>query len=482
MSLINKMLQDLESRKNPQAEAAQKKSVYEDLKPLSRASSSRAPSRRMMISLLSIVTVVGAGVYAWTQWGDGLVTSLFPGQAATQPPPVVARKAPPPKPIPVVPAPAPAPVVAVVQTTAAITPPAPTVAATDKAAETPQKAALAQDVPPVAVEQKKTEIKSAPAMPAKTLPAKSKTAAAESGYWTVSRGETLYGISAKSGIDLWDLSSWNRLGRDHVIQVGQRLRLTPPAKDALPAKAQIAAAPEKEKTAVVSTAPVVVQKSGAEATPTLAASAREIQAGSAVMDKKVKPLSSDEKAENEFRRAVDLLQKGRMADAEKHLKSAMHVSETHAPSRELLAGVMLQQGHWREAQQLLEQGIDKVPAHYPFAQLLARIYVEHGADQKALTVMEASRRAAAGNPDYVAFLAALYQRAGKHAEAVKTYTEAVSLNPQEGRWWLGMGISLEATQDWANAEKAYQRAISSGTLDGNLLKYARQRLVVVKNK
>src|SRR3990167_1932147 len=94
------MLQDLESRQNPQAEAAQKKSVYEDLKPLSRVSSSRAPSRRLML-LLAAVAVVGAGAYGWTQWGDNLVSSLFPDQVAAKSPPVVARKAPPPKPVPV---------------------------------------------------------------------------------------------------------------------------------------------------------------------------------------------------------------------------------------------------------------------------------------------------------------------------------------------------------------------------------------------
>jgi hypothetical protein len=45
-----------------------------------------------------------------------------------------------------------------------------------------------------------------------------------------------------------------------------------------------------------------------------------------------------------------------------------------------------------------------------------------------------------------------------------------------------MGISLEAAQDWKTAGNAYQRAIETGTLDDNLLKYARQRLTAVKNK
>lgn len=200
------------------------------------------------------------------------------------------------------------------------------------------------------------------------------------------------------------------------------------------------------------------------------------------MDKRIKPFAANEKAESEYRRAADLLQKGRLPDAEKHLRLALKIDETHTPGRELLAGVLLQQGHWREAQELLERGIDTVPAHYPFAQLLARVYVEHDADQKALTVMEGNRRYGAENPEYLAFLAALYQRVGKHAEAIKVYNEALTRNPQEGRWWLGMGISLEAIQDWNTAGNAYQRAIETGVLDDKLLAYVRQRLAVLKRQ
>ena len=45
-----------------------------------------------------------------------------------------------------------------------------------------------------------------------------------------------------------------------------------------------------------------------------------------------------------------------------------------------------------------------------------------------------------------------------------------------------MGISLETIQNWNAAGEAYQRAIDTGALDDNLLKYARQRLTVVKKK
>lgn len=459
MSLINKMLQDLESRKDTQTQTAITKPAYDGLKPLARVTAPRA-SLRLPLMLVAVVAVAGAGVYAWTQWGQNFLSRLNTDEVAAKPSPPVARKASP-KPAPV--ATAPQTVAVATQTATALEVTAPSVSLVEKPAEPQVIVAPVPVAPTVVTEQKKSEpVQQVTAPKPAATPASSKARkAAEAGYWTVARGETLYGISTQTGVDLWDLSRWNKLGREHVIQSGQRLRLTPPAQaETRPVKAAPPAMPAKEKTAV--------------------AAAGEITSGNAVMDKKLKPLSSGDKAEAEYRRALDLLQKGRADDAGKQLRLALNADATHTPARELLAGLMLQQGHWREAQQVLEQGIEKVPAHYPFAQLLARVHVEHGADQKALDVMEQNRRAGADNAEYVAFQAALYQRVGRHAEAVKAYGEAIKLNPQEGRSWLGLGISLEATQDWNAAGDAYQHAINSGSLDDNLLRYARQRLAVLK--
>ena len=486
MSLINKMLQDLESRKNAQADAASKKSVYEDLKPV-KASGFRAPPNKRMSVILLALAVVGGGAYAWMQWGEQLLSD----GAAVKTRPVAAHKA--------SPKPAPAPAPALVATVTATPVPAvmegpvqPVVPATEKpkeilavnaqgrnVVEAPQAEPKTNTVPvPPSVEPKNT-----------SAPAPTAVPATEGGYWTVAKGETLYSISTKTGIDLWDLSKWNHLGRNHVIHTGQRLRLMPPdsavAKPAAPPSDQNNEKKKETKKAKITVASVkkpTVKGVAPKAAPVMSPGSGEVSTDTSVMDKKLKPLSPDERAESEYRQAVSLLQKGRAADAEKRLKAALNLSAEHPQSRELLAGLALQNGRWHEAQQTLEQGIEKVPAHYPFALLLARIQIEHGADQKALAVMEASRHAGAGSTDYMAFLAELYRRTGNHAEAIKAYTEAIKLNPQEGRSWVGMGISLEAAQDWKTAGDAYQRAIETGTLDDNLLKYARQRLTAVKNK
>lgn len=47
-------------------------------------------------------------------------------------------------------------------------------------------------------------------------------------YYTVRRGDTLYAIGWRYGLDYRDIARWNGIGRDYRIDVGQRLRLRPP--------------------------------------------------------------------------------------------------------------------------------------------------------------------------------------------------------------------------------------------------------------
>ncbi|UCD70092.1 MAG: peptidoglycan DD-metalloendopeptidase family protein [Betaproteobacteria bacterium] len=49
------------------------------------------------------------------------------------------------------------------------------------------------------------------------------------GYHTVRKGDTLYSIALDFGHDYRDLAAWNNLADASYIQIGQRLRLSPPA-------------------------------------------------------------------------------------------------------------------------------------------------------------------------------------------------------------------------------------------------------------
>ena len=49
------------------------------------------------------------------------------------------------------------------------------------------------------------------------------------GSYTVQKGEDVYSIAWRYGLDYHDVASWNRLGRDYLIHPGDRLVLSAPA-------------------------------------------------------------------------------------------------------------------------------------------------------------------------------------------------------------------------------------------------------------
>jgi MSHA biogenesis protein MshN len=442
VSLINKVLRDLEAQRDTASERnARSPLVQDNLRPV--RSIKPHLSRQQLLRIGLALATVAVGVFAWSQWGAKLFES---GKA-----PVASKAAAPvPEPAKVATAPAaPEPKPAL--------PPAPSA----KSDPSPKPVALAEGPKPVVaaapagkpaqdvvVRKPKAESPTPekPVAPAVEPPAKTVVIKA--------KGLVQDEVAAKDEIE---------------TKPATKPKETPQPDDSRGGGGRAASGDGKD--------------AGGRATPgAVAGTAAEKPAGKTVLEKKVKPLSPQDKAESQYRLAATNLQQNRVSEAENHLRAALAAQPAHVKARELLAGLALQGGRWREAQSLLEQGVAQHPQHYPFAQLLARSYVDRGQDLKALSLLEKSRDAAGTDAEYFAFLATLYQRAGRHGDAVKSFTEAVTLRPQEGRWWLGFAISLEATEQWKASGEAYQRAAASGSLDKQLLQYAQQRLTAIKNK
>jgi len=183
-----------------------------------------------------------------------------------------------------------------------------------------------------------------------------------------------------------------------------------------------------------------------------------------------------DRAENEFRRAVNLVNQGRIAEGMDGFRRALEIDPGHETARQTMVALLLEAKRVDEAALSLQEGLALNTDNTGFAMLLARIMVERNDIPAALFVLQRHAAPPDRNPDFHAFAAALYQRLDRHKEAIEQYQAALRLAPSAGVWWMGLGISFQAVERPKEALEAFTRARSAGNLAPNLVSFVDQKL------
>jgi|GEM_PF-2593626 len=186
-------------------------------------------------------------------------------------------------------------------------------------------------------------------------------------------------------------------------------------------------------------------------------------------------------ANNHYATALRYYKQGRLSESIEMLYQALQLDPGNVKSREVLSGILMQHQRWPEAEKVLRDGIKIDPQQPGLNQLMARLKVEQGFDDQAMSILEEQFQQGYTSADSSALLAQLYQRQGRHESASRYYKQALIAQPDHGRWWLGLAISLEAQHQLAEATKAYRLAANS-QLEPQLLEYARQRQQAISSQ
>lgn len=162
--------------------------------------------------------------------------------------------------------------------------------------------------------------------------------------------------------------------------------------------------------------------------------------------------------------------------ADSNMLAILQQEPLNVEARTVYASSLVSRGHAGSAMQVLAAGLDMNPGVTDWAIVYARLLVEQAKIAEAVSVLRRSLPQLDNNPDYYAFYAALLQRLNRHDEAVNYYRELLARQPDNGVWWLGMGISQEGMQNSEDALSSYNRALQTPSLNNDLRQYVSRQI------
>jgi Flp pilus assembly protein TadD len=190
----------------------------------------------------------------------------------------------------------------------------------------------------------------------------------------------------------------------------------------------------------------------------------------------IKKPVAENTAEQEYQQAISLIADGQNQNAMHLLASVLTGFPEYNEAREKLASLYLDSGNTTVAKYLVNVGLKHHPEFLPFTELKAHVLMREGNLAGAITALEIAAPPLMKNPEYYAFIAALYQRAGKAKLAANLYKQLITLQPMNGKWWLGFGVALDSLGSHEQALEAFSNADNAGGLSPELKAYVSTQL------
>ncbi|MDF2465681.1 MAG: hypothetical protein K0Q43_3916 [Ramlibacter sp.] len=193
-----------------------------------------------------------------------------------------------------------------------------------------------------------------------------------------------------------------------------------------------------------------------------------------------KTFTPRQQSDNLYKQAVMHAQQGQGKDARELLSKSLEAAPQNVAARQLLAGLLVEANKLPEALTLLRDGVKVSPDQSAMWMNLARLQLEFGDANAATATLEQGMTPAGEDAQYNAFYAVLMQRAGRHDAALKHFLVALRSDPSMPNWLVGAGISMQALGRDTDAVEAFQRAKDGGQLPAAFTNFVDQRLAQLK--
>ena len=185
-------------------------------------------------------------------------------------------------------------------------------------------------------------------------------------------------------------------------------------------------------------------------------------------------LTPKQLAENAQSRALKALDSNDFDAAVDAYAEALRYTPKDEELRQRLAALYYGKNDVRKAFDLLQIGIEMNPKGETLRIALSRLLIKEKQLTAALTPLSPLTDDA--SVEYLSLRAALAQKNQFNDIALESYQALVQKEPNNARWWLGLGIQQERAFKLAQAKTSYQNALSKVGVSSSSITFIQDRL------
>lgn len=194
------------------------------------------------------------------------------------------------------------------------------------------------------------------------------------------------------------------------------------------------------------------------------------------VNEKLVSYSREDWYEEHINSALEAIQEGNDQRAIDILSLVITEFPTSVEARENLAMLYISHNELSNAYEVLDDGLNREPRNVRLIAIKARLLAEQGSNSAALALLEQFNPDINTLPDYYALMAAVLESLGRSNEAGSLYQALTRVDPNNGQYWLGLGMALEHKHANLQAIEAYRRASESDGSRATIRAFAENRL------
>ncbi len=188
-------------------------------------------------------------------------------------------------------------------------------------------------------------------------------------------------------------------------------------------------------------------------------------------------LSADELAAQKLALAEKAIAAKQVTKAEKLLEEVVILTPKDSQTRKKLAALWFGRQAYQDASNLLSQGIALNGKDSSLREMKARIHLKQGQLTLALNTLKPLVKLE--NVQYQIMLANTAQQANHHESAAQAYRMLIAMQPDMGRWQLGLAVLYDKNSQFDLANEAYKKALTKNDLSVASEQFVQQRIQAI---